>query len=215
MRRMRLCVFALLFVGLPCVAHAQSDFWDFIESFSGPGPFQGMTVSARLLCIDQNKATYWGCFNDTKESIRWVLNVDSSVPYLTSDDNARFKDTPNDKRTVHVYKFGATMFYRFHAMVDLGAGVGAYVFGGDDVNRFSRLTATPINLVFTPLGWMHRSPTATKWGRVVRVSFAETYVTQGINPSNFMSASSYTKGGEFVNNVTVGLDIGPFIPWPK
>ena len=37
----------------------------------------------------------------------------------------------------------------------------------------------------------------------------------GITAANFSSISTYVKGGEFVNNVSLGVDLGSFIGWPK
>jgi hypothetical protein len=211
----RLCLL-LLVVGLwPAAAQAQDGFWDFIESFSGPGPANGVTIRGRLFCTDGDKHIYWACFNDTKDNIKWVLQLETTVPYLTTDDHARFTDTPNDKRPVHIYKYGGTMFYRFHPMVDLGAGVGWIAFSGDGVTQPGRLTLTPIALTFSPFAWKRASGRQPKASRFVHLIFSETYVTQGITAANFSSVSAYTKGGEFINNVALGVDFGGFIPWPK
>ena len=216
MRKMRFCVLAVVLALWPAAARAQDGgFWDFLESFSGPGPAKGFTLTGRLLCIDQQKTVYWACFNDAKQDLKWILRLETTLPYMTTDDHPRFSDTPNDKRPVHIYKFGGTMYYRFHPMLDMGAGLGVYMFSGEGVTQPSRLTATPLSLVFTPFGWVRSSPTATKWGRLLRVNFSETYVMTGISPDKFSSISSYVKGGEFVNNVSLGVDFGSFIGWPK
>jgi hypothetical protein len=213
MKTIRLCLFGLLFCALPAVAHAESDWWDVIEGFSGPGPFKGVTFGERVFCVKEN-ADRGGfgtstCISDVDERIRALVNAEFG--YYTSGDKPRFADTPQDTRTVNMWRIHATYFYRVSPLLDLGAGAGVMIFTGEGFDSQSHFVMTPLSLVFTPLGFIRSTPKATKWGRLLRVNFSENYVPGDIKASDFNSTSSYATHGEFNRKFGIGVDIGPFM----
>ena len=181
-------------------------------SFSGPGPFKGVTFGERVFCVKETDRNRFGastCISDVDEQIRALVNAEFGD--YTSGDKPRFSDTPLDTRTVNLWRVHATYFYRVSPLLDLGAGAGVMIFTGEGFDSQSHFVMTPLSLVFTPLGFIRSTPTATKWGRLVRVNFSESYVPGDIKASDFNSTSSYATHGEFNRKFGIGVDIGPFI----
>ena len=213
MKTIRLCLFGMMFLALPAIASAESDWWDVIEGYSGPGPFKGVTFGERVFCVKEN-ADRRGfgastCINDVDERIRALVNAEFG--YYTSGDKPRFSDTPRDTRSVSLWRVHATYFYRVSPLLDLGAGAGVAIFTGEGFDSQTHFVLTPLSVVFTPLGFIRSSPKATKWGRLLRVNFSESYVPGDIKASDFNSTSSYATHGEFNRKFGIGVDIGPFI----
>ena len=214
MKWMRLCLCALFLFAMPRPAHAQSDFWDWVESFSGPGPFHSYmrSIGTRVLCTyDEGGTRRVGtCLSDVDPKIRTVLTV--QYAWASSHDNSRFEIVdPNNRTPVNTSRFLINYYYRFSPMLDLGAGGGAFIFTGDGFDNQAHPVLTPIALTFTPLGFLHGEKSA-KWGRVVRVKFDEKYVLGDINSLDFRSPSGYLKHGEMNRGVSVGFDLWSFIP---
>src|SRR3954471_21098096 len=117
-----------LFVGLvagcalmrPAGAFAQSEFIDWLESPSAPGPFHGhfRSVNSRALCTvsdDGKQRIDWWCGNDTRPNIKTVLTADVAWP--DSDSNVRFADSTAEVQNtlpVRATRVLATYQYRFH-----------------------------------------------------------------------------------------------------
>src|SRR3954469_24966725 len=78
----------------PASAFAQSEFLDWLESLSGPGPFHGyfMSLNSRVLCTfsDGREQRAGWCFDDTSDTIKSVLTAEFAV--ASSDSNIRFAD---------------------------------------------------------------------------------------------------------------------------
>lgn len=212
MTRARLTLLIALFAMWPAGAYAQSDFIDWLDSLSGPGPFHGSSVHVRLFCaVDNGRGGHdrSTCISDTDEKIKAVFEAD--VAWATSGDNPRFADTPKDTQTVHMTRFGVTYSYRVSPMLDVGIGGGAMVFSGDGFDAQTHPTFTPFTVTFVPLGLMRSSPRATKWGRVLRIKYSERYIMGDIGAADFHSLSTYVKHGEFNRGLGVGFDIGSFL----
>jgi hypothetical protein len=212
MSKARLCLFAVLFLVLPQIAHAESDFWDTISSFSGPGPFHGITFAQRVLCVKEdplnNAHPISTCMSDVDGTIKALVSVEGG--YYTSGDNPRFSDTPTDRRPVHMTRVHSTYMYRVSPILDVGVGAGVLILSGDGFDNQTHAVATPLALTFTPLGFIRSSPRATKWGRLVRVNFYENWVFGDIKGADFNSPSAYVKTGEFIGKFGIGVDLGSF-----
>ena len=218
MKTLRFCVCALLLLSLPRPAYAQSDFWDWIESFSGPGPFHGSfhSVNSRLLCTESTGGTHtvnWWCGDDTRPNIRTVLSAEVAWP--DSDSNPRFADAVSELQNngkVRATRFVVNYSYRFHPMIDLGVGAGVLVFSGDDFRNQSHPVVSPLTLTFTPLGFLHGDGNVARWGRLIRIKYAERYVMGDIRAQDFNSLkSTYFKSGEWNTNISVMVDFWPFV----
>ncbi len=202
-------VLALCALARPANAFAQGDFLDWLEQFSGPGPFHGVTIGTRVVCVRDNAGTleHGLCFNDTDPNIKTVMNVEFG--FATSGSQARFPDTPNDVGVVHASRLNVTYMYRVSPMLDVGIGIGALTFSGDSFENQVHPILTPFAVTFTPLGMLH-GPKSVKWGRVLRVKFADRYVFSDIRAVDFHSASSYLKHGEFNPGFGIGVDFWSF-----
>jgi len=201
----------------PASAFAQSDFLDWLESFSGPGPFHGhlRSLNSRALCTlseDGKQRVDWWCGNDTDPRIRNV--VAAEVAWPDSDSHIRFADAPTEPQNtlqVRATRVLVTYAYRFHPMLDLGVSAGALVFSGPDFPNQTHPVLSPLTLTFTPLGFLHGEKTA-KWGRVIRVTYAERYVLGDIRAQDFDSLkSTYFKNGEWNTGISMAVDVWPFI----
>jgi len=213
MKRIRLCVFGLLFLMSSSVARAESDWWDIIEGFSGPGPFKGVTFGQRLFCVKENEGgrshSVASCMSDVDDKIRVLVNAEFGV--YSSGDNYRFADILNDKRSVRLWRLHSTYYYRVSPLLDIGAGGGVIIFTGDGFNGQSHPVVTPVEAVFVPLGFIRSSPHATKWGRLLRLHFSESWVFGDIKAADFGSPSNYLRTGEFNRKFGIGVDIGSLI----
>lgn len=209
---------AMCALAWPGTARAQSDFIDWLNQFSGPGPFHGhfRSLNSRVLCTTDDGGMQhvdWWCGNDTKPAIKWV--VAAEVAWPDSDSNPRFADATSEAQNtlpVRLTRVIGTVSYRFHPMVDLGVGVGAFVFSGDGFTNQVHPILSPLTLTFTPLGFLHGEGNAARWGRLIRFKYAERYVLGDIRAQDFNSLkSTYFKSGEWNNNFSVGVDFWPFV----
>lgn len=199
----------------PASAFAQSEFIDWLESFSGPGPFHGyfMSANSRVFCTvrDGSTQTATWCFDDTSDKIRSVMTAEFA--FTSSDSNPRFADAtsePQNALPVHATRVLVNYQYRFHPMLDLGVGVGALVFSGDDFSNQTHPILSPLTLTFTPLGFLKGDK--AKWGRVLRITYAERYVLGDLRAQDFHSVvSKYVKNGEWNTGISFGLDFWPFL----
>ena len=214
MKRAVLLVAALVCVlGRPASVYAQSDFIDWLESFSGPGPFSSYmrSIGVRVLCTfdEGNGHRVDTCLNDVDPKIRTVLTAEYA--WASSHDNARFTTVdPNNRTPVNTSRFMVNYYYRFSPMLDVGVGAGTFVFTGDGFDNQWHPLLTPLSLTFTPLGFLHGEKSA-KWGRVLRVKFDEKYVLGDINSLDFRSPSGYLKNGELNRGISGAIDFWPLI----
>ena len=214
MKRAVLLVATLVCVlGRPASVYAQSDFIDWLESFSGPGPFSSYmrSIGVRVFCTfdEPNGHRVDTCLNDTSPKIRTVLTAEYA--WASSHDNSRFATVdPNNRTPVNTSRIMVNYYYRLFSMLDVGAGAGTFVFTGDGFDNQWHPLLTPFTLTFTPLGFLHGEKSA-KWGRVLRVKFDEKYVMGDINSLDFRSPGGYLKSGEFNRGVSGAIDFWPLI----
>jgi hypothetical protein len=207
----------MLLVARPGAAFAQLDIIDWLSEFSGPGPFSGhigQSVSVRALCIkDDEQGNHHAdtCFfDDMDERIKLLVGVTFS---FTSSDHARFSNTTATDSLnglpINASRLEVTYSYRVSPMLDVGIGAGALVFTGDGFSNQVHPIITPVQMTFVPLGIL-RKGAGLKWGRVVKLQFADRYVLGDINAkADFGSTSNYLTHGEFNPAFTVFLDILP------
>jgi hypothetical protein len=201
----------------PAHAYAQADFFDWLEQLSGPGPFHGYfrSVNSRVLCTHEEVGAQrvdWWCGNDTDRNIRHVVSAEVAWP--DSDSNRRFDDAtsePQNNGTVRATRVMITYQYRFHPMVDMGLGIGSLVFSGSDFTNQVHPVISPLTLTFTPFAFMH-GETSAKWGRLIRVEYAERLILGDIRAQDFNSLkSTYFKQGEWNSGISLSVDFWPFI----
>jgi len=208
MKTVRVLMLIALCAVRPTAAFAQSDFLDWLDSLSGPGPFHGFTLYVRASCMKDTPNDGWvkgACINDTDPNIKTVLNA--HFGWATSGDNPRFADAPAEKLPVHLTRGGVTYMYRVSPLLDVGVGLGVSVMSGDGVDNEVHPILTPFTVTFVPFGMKHKTTKATKLGRVIRLTYSERFIMGKIDAkTNFKSASSYLKNGEFNRGFGVALD---------
>jgi len=206
---------AMCALARPANVYAQSDFIDWLEAFSGPGPFHTyytLSIGTRVLCTydEGTRHRVSTCLSDIDPKIKTVLTAEYA--WASSHDNARFTGVsdPLNNAPVNSSRVMVNYYYRFSPMLDVGVGGGAFVFTGDGFDNQTHPLLTPLALTFTPLGYL-RSEKWVKWGRVIRVKFAEKYVLGDIAAADFKSPANYLKHGELNSEIRVGFDFWPFI----
>jgi len=201
----------------PASAFASVDFIDWLEQFSGPGPFYGhilQSAGARILCVyDEDGHRRLGtCLSDTSNKIKFI--VSGQFSWTSSHDNPRFFDAPatdtRNRDAVHASTALVDFSFRVHPMLDIGVGVGTLTFTGDGFDNQTHAILTPLQVTLVPFG-MLRGKNSLKWGRVLRISFAERYVMGDISAADFNSLASYFKNGELNRSISVGVDIFPLL----
>ena len=66
-------------------------------------------------------------------------------------------------------------------------------------------------LMITPLGFLHGEESG-RWGRAIRLKYAERYILGDIRAQDFNSLkSTYFKQGEWNTGYSIGLDLWPVI----
>ncbi|HUK36111.1 MAG TPA: hypothetical protein VLV86_19475 [Vicinamibacterales bacterium] len=216
-RALFLAVAALCALARPATVYAQSDFIDWLESLSGPGPFHGYftSVGSRVFCTmddGSGQMIKWWCADDSSPKVKNVVAVDFA--WSTSGDHTRFSDATAEAQNtlpVHASRILANYYYRFHPMVDLGVGAGVIVFSGDDFSKQVHPILSPLTLSFTPFGFLHGEQ-SIRWGRVLKLEFSERYILGDIRAADFGSSlSTYLKQGEFNSNFSVAVDFWPVL----
>ncbi len=219
MARRRLAVLIVWFATWPAGAFAQGDFIDYLNQFSGPGPFYGhiQSLNLRLLCmkdVGNDSHDFDSCISDTDEKIRTVIDMNFGL--AASGDNRRFSDAPPqdplNTLPVRSFRVGATYSYRVSPMLDVGAGGGIMVLTGDGFENQTHPFFTPFTVSFVPLGFM-RNGAWLKWGRVLRIRYSGRYVLGELNAAkDFHAQSNYLKEGEFNQGFNIGFDFWSFLP---
>jgi hypothetical protein len=203
-------------LGRPVGAYAQSDFIDWLESFSGPGPFHTyypLSIGGRILCgYDEGTGHRVGtCLSDVAPNIKTVLTAEYA--WASSHNNERFGGVTTDPLNtspVNTSRVLVTLSYRLSPMFDIGVGGGAMVFTGDGFDNQTHAVLTPLAVTFTPFGYL-RDRQLVKWGRVIRVKFAEKYVLGDISAADFHSPATYLRHGELNPEFRVGFDFWSFL----
>jgi hypothetical protein len=219
MKRFRVAAVLLVLLMRPSGVFAQ-DLLDWLNGFSGPGPFYGhigQSITLRAMCIKENgkdghKADT--CFlDDADEKIKVV--VAATFSWTSSHDNPRFADDPTNTVPVNASRLEVTYSYRVSPMLDVGVGIGMLAFTGQNVNDQWHPLITPVQMTFVPFGFIRKGP-GEKWGRLLRFGFADRYVLGDINArKDFGSTSSYLTHGEFNPSFSIGVDILSLFARPR
>jgi len=193
----------------PAAARADSGFLEWIDSFSGPGPFWGASYETRVFCVAKDH-TIGKCVSDVRspdpmKEIQWVVSAEGG--FYSSGDNQRFADTPSDTRSVHLVSLVPKVMYRVRPWLDVGGGIGLMALSGDGFDVVTR-AQVPFSASITPLAFL-TGPTE-RWGRFFRVHLSEIYVAKGLSGADLNSPSTYSKGGEFHKAIAFVFDFGVF-----
>ena len=218
MTRARTVLLLMLLVARPAAAFAQTDILDWLAEFSGPGPFHGhvgQSISLRALCIKddgQGNLRATTCFfDDFDQRIKLLVGVTFS--WTSSDEHGRFSNTTAtdslNSLPINASRIEVTYSYRVSPMLDVGIAGGALFFTGDGFSNQVHPIITPVQMTFVPLGIL-RKGAGLKWGRVLKLQFADRYALGDINAkADFGSTASYLTHGEFNPSFSIGVDVLP------
>ena len=210
-------ILAAALILAPSVAQAQV-WWDFIESLSGPGPFQGFGFYVRVACSTADRfrddwTVKWAheCFDDSDPKIRHVVEVRGLFP-SSGEGRPRLLVSPADTRPVGVRKWDGVASLRVLPSLDVGAGGGAIKFTGEDVDESWRPTIIPFSVTYTPLalnGATHR------YGRIFRVHLETMYIPFGFTGADWgqpnLSPTLYSTDGNWVLAGGLLIDFGTLL----
>jgi hypothetical protein len=233
MKSARLLLVATLLGGwlMPSQAYATGGWWDFLDSFSGPGPFtNGWILDQRVACRVEHKDSDSQRPDATGERTDWaapwtrggdgrtcLTNGNSVRAYVeirggraTTENQALFSDRPNELvGTAAVHTVQGYAMRQFDPALAVGAGAGLLWFTGDNIEGTPRrFVFTPISVAFMPLKLLFRGDQSTRAG-FVAVRFEEIAVVGGLQASDFNSRSSsaFTTPSDLVRSVSVTFDV--------
>jgi hypothetical protein len=227
--RVRLALFVVLLAAWPSAARAQG-WWDVLEEFSGPGPFNTGTnpvtsFSLRPMCVvstppaaagERSGRTPVGWFakgpqgdypcQAKNDSVIGFLEL--RIAHARSEDKRLFPDetrVPTGRTGVNLAQ--ALFMRQLNTALSIGAGVGAMWFSGVTVDKaVPSMALTPIAVELTPFrvfGSNHR------WARLVVFHFEEIAVLGGLHATDFnaLSNSGFSSNAELKRSFSVDLDV--------
>ena len=218
MTKARLLVVVALLVVWPRAAHAESGLIEYLEQWSGPGPYISKPFFAedfRVTC--RSAAGAWisikngPCLNNQADIKQFFL-----VGFALGKQGERvlFADDPSDKQEVATFTLRAAYMYRINPVLDVGPGIQAVRYADSffGSNRFSFWRVGPsIRVHITPLGIAHKSDDTSKKSlarRMVYVQFEDTWVPVGMSGGDFHnSVTKFDSGKEFQTRLNLTIDI--------
>jgi hypothetical protein len=228
MKKLRLVALAALLAAWPGVARADSPLMEYIEGWSGPGPFKVLWFAGldlRLWCQpsaeakeDSRGRQQLNCLSDDGRRVKSLVLFNFNIGH--NDGGQLFSDDPNDKRDVKQTTLEVAYMYRVNPIVDVGSGIQWVHLtgdGGTGTNSFDVWkTGVPIRLTITPLGLKRFSPKNEAWSRFIHLKYESTFFGGTTQASDFGNTTSHYKSGkEFQSRVSLNLDFAPIVSWLK
>jgi hypothetical protein len=143
------------------VRPAQADFWDWLQEFSGPGPFgTGQTLNTMVPCPEKFRDSRQSLAFDPDNPLTCFFFDHRSFDNTHQPDNFGIKN-PGDpgvgKVSLHFYEVGFSR--RMHPAVELGFGGGFMSIASRGETKYkpvitlSRVVVTPAMLFRSPSYW--------------------------------------------------------------
>jgi len=209
-------------------AHADNVIMEFIESWSGPGPYPwAKGVELQVACLptregaaDSLARQFWNCHTGDASRVRaeFMFNVN----WGDNGGNQLFTDDQFDRRNVKQLTLEAVYMHRVNSVVDIGGGIQGVRLTADAPAATSAAaaysaatlwrTGVPFRVTFTPLGFMHFEGRARGLSRLVHLQYESTYFGGSSQASDYGNPfSRYSAKREFQSRVGVSLDIAPLL----
>ena len=225
----RLTIFAgAALLALTGVARADSPILEFIEGWSGPGPYSwAKGFDIRVACLPSDAASgdsiarqFWNCQTDDASKVRGLFMF--NVNWGDNGATQLFTDDPFDRRMVKQLTIEAVYMHRINSVVDIGGGL-QWVRLTDDAQPATATsvayaastlwrTGVPFRVTFTPLGFMHFGGRARGLSRLVHLQYESAYFGGSSQASDYgNTVSRYTAKKEFQSRVAVSVDIAPLL----
>jgi len=228
----------LAIVAAPAPARANIAWWDFLEELSGPGPFDRrgplgiFTIDTGVACRIDTPASS----DQAGRGSRWVFinNADCALDPIrrgprrvtdffsvrlgaasTDGDRPLFSDRPRElPGKVTAWTVEAKFTRRLDAAIELAAGGGIIFFTGDTIDhQIARPTVTPLSIVFTPIGLLHRN-SPEKYDGLLGLRFEQIAVLGGLTAKDFnrSSTSSFQSDNiDLIRRFSITVDVSPFV----
>ena len=219
---------ALIVAAWPSAARAQG-WWDILEEFSGPGPFNTgvnpvMSYSIRPMCVVSTSAAAnaktgrkpvgWfsqgpeGGYPCQAKSEKVIGFLELRLGHARTDDKLLFPDekkVPTGRTGVNLAQ--ALFMRQLNTALSIGAGIGAMWFSGSTVDQaVPSVALTPIAVELSPFRVFGSN---NRWARLVVFHFEEIAVLGGFNARDFntLATSAFSTNAEMKRSFSVDLDI--------
>jgi hypothetical protein len=202
-----LCAFCLSSSSL---AHAGIMEW--IDQLSGPGPFWGVALEARLHCFDADKPpdipARKSCLNRLGENKRRLITVNFSAAIAWAAHNDLPYANSTAQKGVKLISFEPAVWWYPIPPVALGVSAGVDRFSGPAFETFYRGYVTPVQVEIKPFA-IPRS----RWGTNAEIFTVRTgymLIPEGFDAKDFGAIGSFSTRHEALPTITVLLDFESF-----
>ena len=207
LRSVVLAGFAL--VSLPTSA-AAADFWGWLESFSGPGPWHQLWSLQVPICPDPE--------GKHKAILSQAPKADPVKPCLFVDWRVFDTKDPDPlvgaKARAQIYESG--VFLPVHPAVSVGAGAGVIRFNSLGVTTY-KMGITPYRIAIRPLRLIPQwTEIDQKWPSLLAFYVRGTFVAGRLTGEDFgIAREKVDENWEFVRSVGFIVDVGELISFGK
>jgi|SRR5215471_2820905 len=229
MTRLKVLALAALITAGSGVAHADSPLIEYIEGWSGPGPYTwAKGVDLRVACIPSGAASgdsirrqFWNCYTDDAKKVKGLFMF--NVHWADNGGTQLFSDDPFDFRKVKQLTLEAMFMYRVNSVVDVGGGI-QWARLDDDQQAATAVsplyaastqwrTGPTLRVSFTPLEFLHpKAPRARGLPRLVHVYMESAFFTGSSTAADYGNPlSHYSAKKEFQTRVGLSIDVAPLL----
>lgn len=229
MKKLRLAALAALLVTWPSVARADSPIMEFIEGWSGPGPFFVKYTGAdlRVVCLPDASASadsafrkyFMNCWQDDTVRAKHRLMFN----FNTATTDRLFVDDSTDKRTIRQTTYEVLYMYAAGKIVQAGGGLQFVHLSGPGADGppatapepfgFWR-TGVPMRVTIVPLGNANFPGKKQALARLLQLSFEMAYFHGEMQAADFGNNNSQFKSSnEFQGRAVINFDLSPVFNW--
>jgi hypothetical protein len=222
---------ALAFVLSAGLGNADAQGWrGWLDRLSGPGPFDGVGVSAEFLCYGKKELRATGgqpevqgalvtnsgyepffdvnCSRAARSAWRVVIGVE--LGWYEADDPGDLEfdaDYPADTTRVKLFTFLPTADFVRVRWLEFGTGVGVAWFRGDLFDTTARFLIEP-RVTVKPIAVF----TNAKWARIVQFRGRLSILPSGFDAPDFGAVpGSWSEGGEVLPGWQIVFDFTELI----
>jgi hypothetical protein len=187
---------------------AAAGFWDWLEEFSGPGPFTGYTITGTA-CFDGDFLAF-DTTPSTSSTPIGCIYADKSWFQVDADPHQGYPEV-----SLTLFDIGAGL--RIAGGLDLSAGfgyVGFFTNENNDPAPGNRMTITPIRIVARPIVLLG---SRNRWAGVLNVHWKQTFIPGSYSGDDFGQIPPpgmpkfLSTGGELLGQFGVGIDLTPVV----
>jgi hypothetical protein len=228
MRAIKVVVLAALLSSWAAAAQADNVIMEFIESWSGPGPYAWTKgVEVQIVCLPTREAAgdsftsqLWSCHKDDPARVRGQFTFGAS--WGDTGGAQPFMDDPLDRRSVKQLTIEAMYLHRLNSIVDVGGGVQWVRLTNDaqlaTVTSVAYSASTQwrtgpaLRVSFTPLGALHFSGRAGGLSRLIHLEYESAYFGGSWTAADYGNpVSRYSAKKEFQSRVGIAIDLAPLL----